>query len=221
MGHGPHSQAGTSQRLRGQPKGAGDSRVRQLSGGMQCVDLRHQSIADINRAPTTTRAGQQGTTRSSPVFRSSGRSRTGAVTLIGGRARTRWRPHGFPWVVLLRAPISAPFSSSRPSTEVGRRRGARGSGPFPSASSRWDVRLSTLTALHWSLPGGDCCPSGVNVLMASFAGHQGLAPAHRNQMHPRWRNWPTRLDEIGKFTDVVDLQPARAPAQFTPPATSR
>ena len=77
-------------------------------------------------------------------------------------------------------------------------------------------RLSTHTALQWSFPGGGCGPSGVDVLVACFADHEGLAFAHRHQMHPRWPFWPTWLVEIGEFADVVDLQPCPSLAQFTP-----
>lgn len=45
--------------------------------------------------------------------------------------------------------------------------------------------------------------------MATFADHQGLSLAHRHQVYPRRPFRPSRLIEIGKFADVVDLQPAR------------
>jgi hypothetical protein len=56
----------------------------------------------------------------------------------------------------------------------------------------------------------------VDVLVALFADHEGLALALSHQMHPRWPFWPTWLVEIGEFADVVDLQPSSCLAQFTP-----
>jgi hypothetical protein len=56
----------------------------------------------------------------------------------------------------------------------------------------------------------------VDVLVALFADHEGLAFAFSHQMHPRWPFWPTWLVEIGEFADVVDLQPCPSLAQFTP-----
>ena len=69
--------------------------------------------------------------------RVAGGSGAGAMTTTDGRSRSLYVPAvsceavplRWPWPVVSR-------SSSRPSSEIGRRRGARGSGPFPSAFSR-------------------------------------------------------------------------------------
>src|SRR3989442_13471954 len=78
------------------------------------------------------------------------------------------------------------FTPGLPQSEVGRRRGARGSGPFPSAPSRTGLascpRIRLSSAL---LPGGDCGASGVDVLVAAFADHKGLAAALGHPAYPR------------------------------------
>ena len=78
------------------------------------------------------------------------------------------------------------------------------------------VRLSTHTALQCSFPGGGCGPSGMDVLVACFADHEGLALTHSHQVHPWWPFWPTWLVEISEFADVMDLQPDPSLAQLTP-----
>jgi hypothetical protein len=46
----------------------------------------------------------------------------------------------------------------------------------------------------------------VDVLVASFADHEGLAFPHCHQPHPRRPFWPSWLVEIGEFADVADLE---------------
>jgi hypothetical protein len=74
--------------------------------------------------------------------------------------------------------------------------------PFPEP----DRRVSPHPALQCSFPDGGCGPSGVDVLVALFADHEGLALAFSHQVYPRWPFWPAWLGEIGEFADVVDLQ---------------
>lgn len=66
-------------------------------------------------------------------------------------------------------------------------------------------RLSAHTALQWSCSGGGCGSSGVDVLVALLADHEGLAFAFGHQVHPRWPFWPSWLVEISEFADVVNL----------------
>ena len=78
------------------------------------------------------------------------------------------------------------------------------------------VRLSAHTALQCSFPGGGCGPSGVDVLVAVFADHEGLAFTHGHQPYPRWPIWLSWFVEVGEFTDVVDLKAHPSLAELAP-----
>jgi hypothetical protein len=72
---------------------------------------------------------------------------------------------------------SRPVSPDRSPSEVGRRRGARGAGPFPSSSSR-TVRDSFPSHRSPVIFDGRGGPARVDVVVAAAAGDQGLAPPH-------------------------------------------
>jgi hypothetical protein len=68
----------------------------------------------------------------------------------------------------------------------------------------WSV--SRHTALQWSIPGGCACPTGVGVLVAGAADHEGLAAPLGHEVHPRGSVGPTGAVEIGELAEVVDFQ---------------
>ncbi len=98
-------------------------------------------------------------------------------------------------------------SPCRSPSEVGRRRGARGSGPFPTAPSRTGrARFPGIRLSSDHFRSGCGGTSRVDVFMAAAADHEGLAPSHRHQMDPRGPLTASGPVEISELADVVDLK---------------
>src|SRR3954447_11734406 len=92
-----------------------------------------------------------------------------------------------------------------PQSEVGRRRGAPGWGPFPSASSRtvlvgFPTHGSPVISCGWCA--GSSC---VDVLVAGATDHERLAASFCHEVDPGGPVGPIGPVEVGELADVVDL----------------
>ena len=58
---------------------------------------------------------------------------------------------------------------------------------------------------------------GMDVVMTGAADDEGLSPPHRHESHPRWFLPPSRVVEVCKLANMMDLNAVRCAADLATP----